>query len=56
MKLADRLNMLAQLNVYTHVTTIGSTQHLTVGDAVTWVYDEQGYFLSGYVQESDYSV
>jgi hypothetical protein len=56
MKLADMLNMLAQLNVYSHVTTIGSTQTLTVGDAATLFYDEQGYFLAGYVKDSDYSV
>jgi hypothetical protein len=56
MKLADMLNMLAQLNVYSRVTSIGSTQCLCVGDVATLFYDEQGYFLSGYVQESDYSV
>lgn len=55
MKLADMLNMLAQLNVYSHVTTIGSTLVLRVGDVATLFYDDQGYFLAGYVKDSDYS-
>lgn len=56
MKLADMLNMLTQLNVTTCVATIGNTQCLYVGDAATLFYDEQGYFLAGYVKDSDYSV
>lgn len=57
MKLADMLNMLTQLNVTTYVATIGNTQCLYVDDGTaTLFYDEQGYFLAGYVKDSDYSV